>query len=469
MTGSLLGTPSYMSPEQAKGAAIDGRSDLFSVGCVLYEMIAGKKAFRGDSITGLIFKIITEEPPALREMDPDVPEEMIRIIARALAKTPDARYQSGRELADDLLALTRAGTTPTLRESERPTAAGLAVGTSATVITPATMKTPADAAPTRIAARPAATPPPPPPPLPPPAPARDAAARPSPPPAAAPPERRSGAGLMIALGALALVLFVAAAGGGWYFFLRKTDPGATAALGSPAPTSETEGARTAGTPVEQPAPSLSATTAPIPATVPPAAPANAPLTTMPAGNPGSGRVASNAGTAAVPTQPRTGGNTAPPPPPVDARPASDYGYLDEVPPADDGREAGEQLAGTYRNQQGGNTGSTGFGSSRRFNVRERTPRQLARPEVPAVATMRHVMDRMEAFQRQKGRYPSLDEVKAAGLALDVPTSGASFQRRGYRFDVTTDSDGFRITATPLSPAGRTFVGDDSGYIRAGVE
>ena len=73
MTGSLLGTPSYMSPEQAKGAALDGRSDLFAVGCILYEMLAGRKAFRGDSITGLIFKIITEEPPSIREVDPDRP------------------------------------------------------------------------------------------------------------------------------------------------------------------------------------------------------------------------------------------------------------------------------------------------------------------------------------------------------------------------------------------------------------
>ena len=73
VTGSLLGTPSYMSPEQARGAALDGRSDLFAVGGVLYEMLAGKKAFRGDSITGLIFKIITEEPPPIRELDPDHP------------------------------------------------------------------------------------------------------------------------------------------------------------------------------------------------------------------------------------------------------------------------------------------------------------------------------------------------------------------------------------------------------------
>src|SRR5262245_46707033 len=97
MTGSLLGTPSYMSPEQAKGGAIDGRSDLFSVGCVLYEMVGGKKAFRGTAITELIFKIITEEPPSIRELDPNVPDEYVRILQKALAKNVDKRYQSGRE------------------------------------------------------------------------------------------------------------------------------------------------------------------------------------------------------------------------------------------------------------------------------------------------------------------------------------------------------------------------------------
>ena len=70
-TGSLLGTPSYMSPEQARGSAVDGRSDLFSVGCILYEMLAGQKAFRGESMTAIMFKIITEEPPSLRDSRPD--------------------------------------------------------------------------------------------------------------------------------------------------------------------------------------------------------------------------------------------------------------------------------------------------------------------------------------------------------------------------------------------------------------
>ena len=95
------------------------------MGCIVYEMVVGKKAFRGESITGLIFKIITEEPPPMREHEPNVPDELVRIVAKALAKSPDARYQTGHELAADLLALTRAGSAPTLRQSELATTPGL--------------------------------------------------------------------------------------------------------------------------------------------------------------------------------------------------------------------------------------------------------------------------------------------------------------------------------------------------------
>ena len=153
MTGSLLGTPSYMSPEQARGGDVDGRSDLFSVGCVLYEMLGSRKAFRGDTITALIFKIITEEPPPLRELAADVPDAMLRIVEKALSKTPENRYQSGREMADDLLALTRAGAVPTLRQAEMQTVPAHSSGAIPTVVLPGTLGTPPTQAsvPTRVA------------------------------------------------------------------------------------------------------------------------------------------------------------------------------------------------------------------------------------------------------------------------------------------------------------------------------
>ena len=158
VTGSLLGTPSYMSPEQARGGNIDGRSDLFSVGCILYEMLAGQKAFRGESITALLFKIITEEPPSLRELDPTVSDEMLRIIGRALSKAPETRYPSGRELADDLLALTRPGFVPTLRATDAPTLPPDAPpGDVPTIASPPTVRPEPTLGSVATAARPAAS------------------------------------------------------------------------------------------------------------------------------------------------------------------------------------------------------------------------------------------------------------------------------------------------------------------------
>jgi hypothetical protein len=104
-TGSLLGTPAYMSPEQARGEKLDGRSDLFSLGCILYEMVTGGRAFQGDSITSLLLKIVTEEPRPLREVDPSLPEPFAALVSRALCKDREARYPSGKELARDLAGL----------------------------------------------------------------------------------------------------------------------------------------------------------------------------------------------------------------------------------------------------------------------------------------------------------------------------------------------------------------------------
>jgi serine/threonine-protein kinase len=100
--GDILGTPQYMSPEQARGDRIDGRSDLFSVGIVLYQMLTGVRPFRGESLVAVATKIATEEPTPLEKLRGDVPAALRRVVDRCLAKQPANRYQSGAELAEAL-------------------------------------------------------------------------------------------------------------------------------------------------------------------------------------------------------------------------------------------------------------------------------------------------------------------------------------------------------------------------------
>jgi serine/threonine-protein kinase len=100
--GAVLGTPQYMSPEQTRGDKLDGRSDLFSAGIVLYQMIAGERPFRGDSLVAIATKIANDTATPLTQLRPDAPAALRRIVDRCLAKTPAQRYQSGQELADAL-------------------------------------------------------------------------------------------------------------------------------------------------------------------------------------------------------------------------------------------------------------------------------------------------------------------------------------------------------------------------------
>ena len=100
--GAVLGTPQYMSPEQAMGEKIDGRSDLFAAGIVLYQMLAGERPFRADSLVAIASKIVKDDPPPLATKRPEVPPALRRVIDRCLAKKPDQRYQTGAELAEAL-------------------------------------------------------------------------------------------------------------------------------------------------------------------------------------------------------------------------------------------------------------------------------------------------------------------------------------------------------------------------------
>jgi hypothetical protein len=105
-TGMMVGTVHYMSPEQVRGKPLDGRSDVFSVGVILYELLAGERPFRGEGATQVLYKIVNEEPPppdltALGDFAPRLQE----ILQRALAKDPDARYPGAAALGDDLAAM----------------------------------------------------------------------------------------------------------------------------------------------------------------------------------------------------------------------------------------------------------------------------------------------------------------------------------------------------------------------------
>ena len=470
VTGSLLGTPSYMSPEQARGGVIDGRSDLFSVGCVLYEMLAGQKAFRGESITALLFKIIAEEPPSLRELDPTVSDEMLRIIGKALSKSPEARYQTGRELADDLLALTRPGFVPTLRAADTPTLPPDAPPRDVpTIASPPTLRpeatlasapTTAQPAPTPSARPAAGAPPPLPATLLTPPTARvepsPVAAKPAPPvrpslPLVSRPPARKGGGatLIVGLGFAGVLALAVIAGGAWYLFGRK----GPAPPPSPAPFSTQ--------PNEAPAPASAATSTPPQTTtpaevrkVPDAATVALEPTAQPAPRVASGGAATRTTT---PSTPPTGTSTP-------ASGGGDYAYLDEPPSeAPDGRAAGEALAQKYRS--GGSGGSAGS-STTRFRQRPRLPPGVTMPERPAVATLLYVHSAQEAYHRKSGRYGSLRELADANLfVLDVPFDAEGFRRAKYGFRVAAEGDSYRVEAAPQGPVGRAFIVDDSGFVR----
>ena len=109
MTGMIMGSPRYMSPEQVAGKRADPRSDIFSLGVVLYEMLTGQAPFQADTVHGVMFQTMNANAPAPGSIKPGIPKILDFIVAKALAKVPEARYQSARELADDLRASLQAG------------------------------------------------------------------------------------------------------------------------------------------------------------------------------------------------------------------------------------------------------------------------------------------------------------------------------------------------------------------------
>ncbi len=101
-TGLVLGTPSFMSPEQLAGKKVDGRSDLYSLGVTLFQLLTGSLPLRGESMTELMHKIASVDAPDIRQLRPELSPAVARVVALALQKRPETRYQTGRQFASDL-------------------------------------------------------------------------------------------------------------------------------------------------------------------------------------------------------------------------------------------------------------------------------------------------------------------------------------------------------------------------------
>jgi len=140
--GSIVGTAQYLSPEQARGADVDQRSDLYSLGVVLYELLTGEPPFEGDTPVEIAMKHLSTvpEPPSARR--PDIPRELDWVVMRALAKDPDGRYQSAEEMDADLDRVSRGAPVAVATEESAtqimrvPAAAAAAASTAATMIAP---------------------------------------------------------------------------------------------------------------------------------------------------------------------------------------------------------------------------------------------------------------------------------------------------------------------------------------------
>src|SRR5689334_9053577 len=102
MTGSIVGTPHYMSPEQVQGRAVDGRSDQFSLGVIAYEMLTGEKPYTGEHLTTVVYKIVSEEPLPPHRLNPTLGAPIEGVLRKALAKNPDGRYTTCQDFSTAL-------------------------------------------------------------------------------------------------------------------------------------------------------------------------------------------------------------------------------------------------------------------------------------------------------------------------------------------------------------------------------
>ena len=132
--GRILGTAAYMSPEQTLGKPLDSRSDIFSFGVMLYEMVAGQRPYRGESFTSVVAKILESEPEPLTDLRPEIPAELEQLITRCLRKSPEERYGDTQDLVRDLRSLRDSPAAGGRQGTGRGRGAVWALATSAIVV-----------------------------------------------------------------------------------------------------------------------------------------------------------------------------------------------------------------------------------------------------------------------------------------------------------------------------------------------
>lgn len=127
-SSTTAGTMAYMAPEQIQGEEVDARSDLFSLGALLFQMLTGQLPFRGEHEAAMMYSILNEEPPSVQALRPEIPEELNRIVQRALKKNPAERYQTAAEMVSDLERFLERTRTPVSRSPEHRSAGKEALG-----------------------------------------------------------------------------------------------------------------------------------------------------------------------------------------------------------------------------------------------------------------------------------------------------------------------------------------------------
>ena len=206
-TGMFIGTAEYASPEQIEGKELDGRSDVYSLGCVLYQLLTGNPAYEKDSEVALIYAHLLEPPPSPRAARPDLPPAIDDVVAKAMAKNPDDRYATARELA---AAVRQALTQPAAESAPAPAPETVAVTSAPAPVVQAAVSPPAGGAPPvapateREGSPPAPEAPPP----------QDTAPPPPGGPSGSNRKRLGIAGAVVALGIAGAVVAVVAFGGG---------------------------------------------------------------------------------------------------------------------------------------------------------------------------------------------------------------------------------------------------------------